>query len=1174
MSVVTSQPAIAVVIATCDRENLLAERALPAVVGQSYTPDYLVVVDDSQPENRPRNREIVRSAECGGTRVTYLENSRTQGASGSWNTALKFLHASAGEPSNLFVAILDDDDSWAPDYLQRCFDQICERNLDMVAADIHRIEANSEEALLTTAPETLCAAEFLTSNPGIQGSNLFVRLSVLLSAGGFDEELRSTTDRDLCIRIADLGTVNYERLAVPLVQHFAESGRKRLSIRGSEPKLEGLTSFWKKYAGRMTMPQQQAFNRRARNLFGWAPESIQTAPDWIETSEPPLIVGVVANNERPDAVEYVVHQIAEAVHNGLIGLDVVLLEAGRGSSDGKLLDTAAQQIRNAGAGCYVLPVDQEYFRTDNLNESLERGRVEPTSSEVRKMLEICVSCVAAPRKGVRTWLIDGNACVRATGLNGTSETDDNSGLRQVLSRMGAEPVNIPFSPPADWRDSSIRSWLEHERIVTAEQRIRGRFCIDSLRLLGCGSEGVVFCDGTNVYKCIDYWKSRIPNSQLNFLSSQVGRWNELPGLYGLRTVEDNGPWAVLTYDYEPSTPYRGGHEDDLIQLLDSCRRAGIICNNIHPKNLVVTDAGVKLIDYGADIQPLTPLGFEHMARRAFVVCHHPDHDDLRELLRSALSEPDLAELRGFDDFRKTLEESTQCHSTSVLPEKTSSTIAQPPIDKAPTQTPIILYVGIISGEAAMVSSLLRDLGELNSLPGIAEVVPVVLENGNSTNQVGEIVEKLRRDGLTINFISEEQQRRDAARGSFGDGYSFRPPRQVGIAQARTMLQRYLGELLRQNEAAFGWILDDDMRVDERARTYLRWLPIFRKKGVDALIGHYEGSSPNPPLNGVRVQLVDLYHNLAWLQTLDSARPLPDRSSENQALRAKYPDYYYDLSRRHTGHLEAPHWLEPAFDGESVRQAYDRLVSRALSILSGTPVTRPLIAEMPADPIAQAKDSVNRGGNTIFLNHRPLTATPNSIMCLEGREARRSDMIWAVVNRYYRGMTIKKVGIPIYHRGRFSQTPHMNPKKVIAEIVGSAFYGSLTEFLNNHPDHKLDFSADENEKICTLFEEYLRQRLHALELNFFRIRGLTSAIQGIARPGELEELFIHLERWFTTENFAAIREGSLKLPEQELKAFLSSLQQRADDYASGSLYIGFLHEQLQGRSEPITESMDK
>ena len=69
--------------------------------------------------------------------------------------------------------------------------------------------------------------DLLVRNPYIQGSNLFVRLSKLLEAGGFDEGLRSTTDRDICIRLADLGTLRYGRIEDCLVQHYAESDRPR-----------------------------------------------------------------------------------------------------------------------------------------------------------------------------------------------------------------------------------------------------------------------------------------------------------------------------------------------------------------------------------------------------------------------------------------------------------------------------------------------------------------------------------------------------------------------------------------------------------------------------------------------------------------------------------------------------------------------------------------------------------------------------------------------------------------------------------------------------------------------------------------------------------------------------------------------------------------------------------
>lgn len=55
-------------------------------------------------------------------------------------------------------------------------------------------------------PGWLQPGPFTAGNPHVQGSNLFCRLDKLLAAGGFNEHLPSTTDRDLCIRLAGVGT--------------------------------------------------------------------------------------------------------------------------------------------------------------------------------------------------------------------------------------------------------------------------------------------------------------------------------------------------------------------------------------------------------------------------------------------------------------------------------------------------------------------------------------------------------------------------------------------------------------------------------------------------------------------------------------------------------------------------------------------------------------------------------------------------------------------------------------------------------------------------------------------------------------------------------------------------------------------------------------------------------
>ena len=165
---------------------------------------------------------------------------------------------------------------WEPDYLERCEEEILARNLDMVAAGIVFNRSGEQDSILLRSPESLNVDDLLVRNPYIQGSNLFVRLHKLLEAGGFDEGLRSTTDRDICIRLADLGTIRYGRIENCLVQHYAESDRPRLSTPGSVAKCAGLRNFFRKYRARMTTEQKEAFVCRSLEVFGCDPTAVET----------------------------------------------------------------------------------------------------------------------------------------------------------------------------------------------------------------------------------------------------------------------------------------------------------------------------------------------------------------------------------------------------------------------------------------------------------------------------------------------------------------------------------------------------------------------------------------------------------------------------------------------------------------------------------------------------------------------------------------------------------------------------------------------------------------------------------------------------------------------------------------------------------------------------------
>ena len=99
---------------------------------------------------RPRNRTVVDEFVREGVQVIYLENRRNPGASGAWNTAL---HEIGRIAPSAFVAILDDDDMWEPDYLERCEKEAQARNLDMVAAGIVYNHSGDQDSVLLRGRE-------------------------------------------------------------------------------------------------------------------------------------------------------------------------------------------------------------------------------------------------------------------------------------------------------------------------------------------------------------------------------------------------------------------------------------------------------------------------------------------------------------------------------------------------------------------------------------------------------------------------------------------------------------------------------------------------------------------------------------------------------------------------------------------------------------------------------------------------------------------------------------------------------------------------------------------------------------------------------------------------------------------------------------------------------------
>ncbi|WDP92399.1 MAG: glycosyltransferase [Desulfobacter sp.] len=1097
---------IAVIIATKNRPILL-KRALRSVFKQSRSPKYLIVVDDSPEQAQQHNRLLVESFPLTDCNIQYLSNKHTNGASGAWNMAIDHLSKQQIKRNDLlFIAFLDDDDEWHPDYLKSCLDEANLKSCNMVATGFYRYESGGQPPIEYLPPKSLNEDQFLRGNPGIQGSNLFLSFDVLLMAGGFDEQLSSCTDRDLCIRLGELDSLRYCSVNKPMLNHYADSDRQRLSTPNSPAKRKGLTAFWQKYHGRMHAAQRKAFLDRAKHLFNWQPEESLTqyatkpAPFQIALTLG-IELGVIPLSQLSKTIERICQPSQCIVDFNLV------LTVAKGTNL-KGFSSFFKLVNKLGITCYNLCAQQV-------------------------SIEIATALVAKKNIGHSTWVL------KDWEPKKQSPHKNKNVISTILTELGAHQLNNDsLDELLQAPHPSLYQEIKQCRIVSAEDCINKLFNTNKLQLLGVGSEAIVMTNGRTVFKRIDYWKTRIPTEQIKFLQLNGSKWQNLPGLYALDEVITDGKSLVLTYPYEVSVPFIGGDCEQVIDLLHSCSKAGIVCNNIHPKNLIKTHNEVKLIDYGSDIRPWNELGFEHMARRAYLTIYHADHPRLTQLMRQSLHTTNLPEMKGYQTFRQRLI-GFDCNL------KQAQTIRWPLVPPIEQPEAFILNIGVITGDAYKILPLLNSIAELERCVFLSKVSTYILCNGCSSSFLKTVLSHSKRPLGNVRIISEAQQAKDAESGMFGTDLMNRPEGQLGIAHARSMLQKYVGLKCETQPNSFAWILDDDMRLDARAKQYLAWLPKFKQSGVDVLIGQYEGSSPNPPLNGLRGQLVDLLHNLRWLDTLPSNVELPDRSSENAKLRTKYPDYYYDLSRKHTAHIETPFWLEPAYKGETVAEARTRIFTYSPLLVTGYPLTRSIIPEYPSDILAAAKDTVNRGGITLILTPKALTQTPNQIPKINGREARRSDMVWAMINKHHHGLNIKTAPFPVQHIGRVKNEQILALDKVQDEIMGSALYAGLQSFLRRNRQHNLVFTPSEISDVWEATKAARNTRLSRLKHSFYRINGLA---QALSKFPELSELCEYLTRSFNTSTLTNLELRVKQMNKRHIYEFLNQIVPQSIHFA--------------------------
>jgi O-antigen biosynthesis protein len=209
------QPLVSVIMPMLDREKVVGD-AVRSVLAQSYENFELIVIDDGSRDN---SAAVVRS--FADSRIRLLANKTPQGVSQARNLGLGAAHGQ-------FIAYLDSDNTWRPDYLSAMMGVFQVRSDGDAAYSGQYIYRGNE-----SEPS---AVRFGSYNPSLLRNhnyidlNCFVHRRAILQTigGGFCENIRRWVDWELILRISRCGKI----YSVPILQsnYFLDKAENTLSV--------------------------------------------------------------------------------------------------------------------------------------------------------------------------------------------------------------------------------------------------------------------------------------------------------------------------------------------------------------------------------------------------------------------------------------------------------------------------------------------------------------------------------------------------------------------------------------------------------------------------------------------------------------------------------------------------------------------------------------------------------------------------------------------------------------------------------------------------------------------------------------------------------------------------------------------------------------------------------
>ncbi len=189
-------PKISVILPTYNCENFVA-KTIKSVLNQTFEEFEFIIIDDASTD---RTRNIINFFAKKDRRIKVILNKKNLGIPKTLNKAIR-------EASGKYIAILNHDDLWKPKKLELQFDFL-EKNLNIALCGtwVKLIDEKDKfigKVSLPTSSATI-VENLKKGYAGLFQPAVMIRKEIFEKIGGYREDLKTTEDIDIFIRIGEI----------------------------------------------------------------------------------------------------------------------------------------------------------------------------------------------------------------------------------------------------------------------------------------------------------------------------------------------------------------------------------------------------------------------------------------------------------------------------------------------------------------------------------------------------------------------------------------------------------------------------------------------------------------------------------------------------------------------------------------------------------------------------------------------------------------------------------------------------------------------------------------------------------------------------------------------------------------------------------------------------------